>query len=214
MQADVVYEMVRSEGVIAIVRGVEADVIVDIAEALYAGGIKLLEVTCNTAGFAEMISLLSDATAGRMVIGAGTVITKQLCTEAVAAGAKYIVAPDVNPEVLTYCTGKNIAVFPGAATATEILTAARLGAKMVKIFPAASIGLNYIKQLRGPIDNLEFLAVGGVRLDNISDFIAAGCTGIGIGGSVITKEIVENRNWQKLTAEAKKYVETVTAAKG
>ena len=78
MQADVVYEMVRSEGVIAIVRGVDADVIVDIAEALYAGGIKLLEVTCNTDGFAEMISLLSEATAGRMVIGAGTVITKEL----------------------------------------------------------------------------------------------------------------------------------------
>ena len=213
MNAHDIYEIVRAEGVIAIVRGTGTDVIVDIAEALYAGGIKLLEVTCNTPGFAEMITLLADKMAGKMAIGAGTVLTKDLCNEAISAGAKYVVAPDVNPEVIKYCLTNDIAVFPGAATATEILTAARLGAKMIKIFPAASIGIDYIKQLRGPIDNVDFLAVGGVRLDNISEFMKAGCIGIGIGGSVIRKEIVESKDWSTLTAESRLYVETVAANK-
>lgn len=212
MNADKIYDMVRSEGVIAIVRGVGADVIVDIAEALYAGGIKFLEITCNTPGFGGMIELLCEEMGEKMVIGAGTVLTEELCVEAVGAGAKYVVAPDVNPDVVRFCVRDDIAVFPGAATATEVLKAARLGARMVKIFPAAAIGVDYIRQLRGPIDNVDFLAVGGVRLDNIADFMQAGCVGIGIGGSVIRKEIVEKRDWKTLTAEAKQYVNAVSGA--
>lgn len=214
MQADLVYDMVRSEGVIAISRAAPIDLIVDIAEALYAGGIKLLEITCNTDRFAEMIECLVTATAGRMVIGAGTVVTDQLCQRALDAGAEYIVAPDVNPQVISRCVSDNIAVFPGAATATEILTAARLGARIVKVFPAAAIGIDYIRQLRGPIDDVDFIAVGGVRLQNIGDFIEAGCVGIGIGGSVIRDEIVSNRNWDALAAEARLYVDAIKDSRG
>jgi 2-dehydro-3-deoxyphosphogluconate aldolase/(4S)-4-hydroxy-2-oxoglutarate aldolase len=213
MDAETVYELVRRHGIIAIVRGVGEDVIVDIAEALYAGGIRLLEVTCNTAGFADMIALLRDRTAGRMVIGAGTVITAALCEQALAAGAAYIVAPDTNPDVVGYCVANDVAVFPGAQTATEILTAARLGAKMIKIFPASAVGPAGIKQLRGPIDAVEFLAVGGVNLENIADFISAGCIGIAIGASVIRKDVVDRRDWATLAAEAAKYVAAVLACR-
>lgn len=125
----------------------------------------------------------------------------------IEAGAKYIIAPDVNPEVIEYCVKQDVAVLPGAHTATEVLTAKRHGARMVKMFPAAAIGVDYIKALRGPIDNVDFVAVGGVRTDNIADFFKVGCVAIAIGGSIIKKEFVEQSNWQAITDGTREYVE-------
>ncbi|HPD45569.1 MAG TPA: bifunctional 4-hydroxy-2-oxoglutarate aldolase/2-dehydro-3-deoxy-phosphogluconate aldolase [Anaerohalosphaeraceae bacterium] len=213
MTAESVYELVRRHGIIAIVRAVGPDLIVDIAEAFYAAGVRPLEVTCNTPGFAGMIRTLRNCTAGRMIIGAGTVVTEDLCRQALAAGAEYIVAPDVNPDVIRCCLRRDVAVFPGAQTATEILTAARHGARIVKIFPASSVGPAGIRQLRGPIDNVDFLAVGGVTLDTIAEFINAGCIGIGIGGSVINKDVLARRDWASLTAEVARYVAAVNASR-
>jgi len=207
MKSEKLYELIKLEKIIVIVRGIEADKIVDLAKAVYDGGIKFLEITCNTVGAAEMISQVSTAMNDKMVIGAGTVITKTLCREVLQAGAKYIIAPDVNPDVIDYCLSKDVAILPGAATATEILTAAKLGAKMVKIFPAAAIGVDYIKYLRGPIDNIDFIAVGGVRVNNMKDFAAAGCVGFGIGGSVVKKEWINNGNWGQVSKAATEYIE-------
>jgi 2-dehydro-3-deoxyphosphogluconate aldolase/(4S)-4-hydroxy-2-oxoglutarate aldolase len=212
MKAEQVYEMIRREKIIAIIRGVEKGQIINIAEALLAGGIKMLEVTCNTDGVFEMIETLCkemsdyEIKGSKMVIGAGTVITKELARKAVKAGAKFIIAPDVNPEVIDYCVEKDFAVLPGAATATEILAAKRYGAKMVKIFPASAIGIDYIKALRGPIDDVDFVAVGGVRPENIKDFFSAGCVAVAFGDSVIRKEFVEKENWGAITEAAKRYV--------
>jgi 2-dehydro-3-deoxyphosphogluconate aldolase/(4S)-4-hydroxy-2-oxoglutarate aldolase len=214
MRADEFYGLVRAEKVIAIVRGVDKTDIADVGEALYEGGIRLMEVTCNTPGFAEMIGILCERTAGRMVIGAGTVITRRLCEEALGAGAKYIIAPDVNEEVIEYCVSKDVGVIPGGATATEILTAGRCGAKMVKIFPACAIGAEQIRLLRGPIDNLDFVAVGGVRLNNVDEFMAAGCIGIGIGGEVVNREIVEGRRYRQISQRAREYVEKLKGQDG
>jgi len=206
MKAERIYNTIRREKVIVIVRGIEKDRIANAAQAVLAAGVKMLEVTCNTAGVFEILELLNEKMADKMVIGAGTVITTDLCEKALDAGAKYIIAPDVNPEVITHCVKHDIAVLPGAATATEILTAKRCGAKMVKIFPDAALGLEYIKQLRGPIDDIDFVAVGGVRPETISDFAAAGCIAIGIGESAVKKEFVEKGDWQAITQTVKKYV--------
>jgi len=207
-----VYKLIRTEKIIVIVRGVGGDKIVDIANALYQGGIRLMEVTCNTPGVSQMIEKLSQEMTGKMIIGAGTVITKDLCEQVIKAGAKYIVAPDVNPEVIEYAIARDIAVLPGAATPTEVLTAARAGARMVKIFPAAALGPDYIRQLRGPINNIDFVAVGGVNLDNIEQFIVAGCVAIGIGGSVIRPEFIQGCEWTRITQAARQYKEKVEEA--
>ena len=210
MNAAEVYEVIRRHRIICIVRGVKSDAIVDIAQALLAGGIKLMEITCNTPGVYEMITTVSRAMAGKMIIGAGTVISQALCEKALAAGAEYIVAPDVNPEVIKYCVKHDIAVLPGGATATEILTAARCGATMVKIFPAAAIGTDYIKMLGGPIDNVDFVAVGGVKPENVRDFLDAGCIGIGIGGAVVQDKFVKNKDWAAISFAAREYVKEVS----
>jgi 2-dehydro-3-deoxyphosphogluconate aldolase/(4S)-4-hydroxy-2-oxoglutarate aldolase len=207
MRTEQVYKIIRQKKIIVIVRGVEKTTILKIAEAVFRAGVKVLEVTCNTEGVFEMLKLLNEKMAGKMVIGAGTVTTVDLCKKALEAGAKYIIAPDVNPEVIAYCVKRDIAVLPGAATATEILTAKRYGAKMVKIFPAAAIGVDYIKQLRGPIDDVDFVAVGGVRPETIGEFFAAGCCAIGIGESAVKKEFVEKENWGAITETVKRYVQ-------
>ncbi len=206
MKSEEIYETIRKEKIIVIVRGVEKGRIVDAAEAVLAGGIKMLEVTCNTEGVFEMIEMLCKHTGDKMLIGAGTVITKELCEKALSAGAKFIIAPDVNTDVIDYCVKKDVAVLPGAATATEILAAKRHGAKMVKIFPASAIGVDYIKALRGPIDDVDFVAVGGVRPNNIRDFFEAGCAAIAAGDSVVRKELVERGDWPAITEIARKYV--------
>ncbi len=207
MDAAEVYELIRREKIIAIVRGYSQSQILDIANSLWDGGIRLLEVTCNTEGFEEIIAALVKETAGRMVIGAGTVISKGLCDKVLEAGAEYVIAPDVNIDVIRSCVDRGLAVVPGAATATEILTAARTGAKMVKIFPAGVLGAEYIRLLRGPIDDVDFVAVGGVRLDTIRDYINAGCCAIGVGREVIKKEWVEQSEWGMITEKCKEYVE-------
>ncbi len=209
MRADAIYQTIRRDKIIAIVRGVDKGKILGVAEALLQAGIKMLEVTCNTTGAAEMIELLADKMEGEMAIGAGTVITKDLCKEMLEAGARYIIAPDVNPDVIEYCVKRDVAVLPGAATATEILTAKRLGAMVVKIFPAGVLGAEYIRQMRGPIDDVEFVAVGGVKPENIADFMNAGCIAIGIGASVVRKEFVESNNWVAITETARQYVKRI-----
>jgi len=207
-RAESVYQAVREEKIIAIVRGVSPTTVIEIAEALLSGGLRLMEITCNTPGAARMISDVSLAMDGRMLIGAGTVISAELARQVHQAGARYVVAPDVNPEVIRYCAEHDIAVIPGAATATEILTANRLGAHMVKIFPAGGLGIDYIQQLRGPIDAAEFVAVGGVTADNVGDFLRAGCVAAGLGGSLVRKDLVTDANWAGLAELAR----TVRAA--
>ena len=207
MKAEQVYKLIHEERIIVIARGVKIEQIVNIAEAIFTAGIKLLEVTCNTEGVFEMIRLLRYKMDGRMIIGAGTVITTDLCEKAIQAGAEFIIAPDTNTDVIDYCVENDIAILPGAATATEILTAKRHGAKMVKIFPASSLGAGYIKALRGPIDDVDFVAVDGVRPENMEEFFAAGCVAVAAGASIVRKEHVEKGNWKVITETARLYVE-------
>jgi len=118
------------------------------------------------------------------------------------SGAQYMVAPDINADVIRYCIERDIAVIPGAATATEILNAYRLGARMVKIFPAEGLGVSYIEQIRGPVDNVDFVAVGGVTTANAATFLRAGCVAVGLGGSLISKSVIAQSNWAALTSLA------------
>ncbi len=209
MKAEHVYNLIRKEKIIVIARGVKANQIIDIAQALYAGGIKLLEVTCNTDGVFEMIKMLREKMADKMCIGAGTVITPDLCEKAVEAGAQFFVAPDTNIDVIDYAVKNDIAILPGAATATEILLAKRHGAKMVKIFPASELGIDYIKALRGPIDDVDFVAVSRVRPENMREFFSAGCIAVAVGTSIMPKEFVEKGDWKTLSQIAQKYVKSL-----
>lgn len=200
-----ILSVIQQEKLVAIVRGTAQTPVVKIAEALHAGGVKFLEVTCNTPGVVDMIRAAAEAMGDRMLIGAGTVVTRELAKEVLAAGARYIIAPDVNPEVVTYCLEGGVPVIPGAATPTEVLTAKRLGARMVKVFPAGPLGCAYIKQMRGPISDVPMVAVGGVTLDNVADFLAAGCVAVAAGSALVNKDLVARGDWEGLADFAREW---------
>ena len=201
--------------IIAIVRGLTGETLVKTAEALYEGGIRLLEVTFDQTGkispeeTASMISDLCRRFAGRMRIGAGTVMTVEQVRIAVEAGAEYMISPDTSREVIEETKRLGAVSIPGALTPTEVATAYAYGADFVKLFPAGELGLSYIKAIRAPLSHIPMLAVGGVNEKNIGEFLAAGLAGFGIGSNIVSKKLIEQGDFAALTALAKQYTEQI-----
>nr|WP_068889212.1 bifunctional 4-hydroxy-2-oxoglutarate aldolase/2-dehydro-3-deoxy-phosphogluconate aldolase [Pedobacter panaciterrae] len=196
--------------IIAIIRGANPSDVIKIAEALYAGGIRILEITMNSAEPLNVIKELNDKFSNRMVIGAGTVLDVESVKKAVEAGANFILSPIVDAEVIK--TAKNLGVvnIPGAYTATEIYHAYKNGADIVKVFPATSP--SYLKDIAGPLPQIPLLPTGGVTLENIKDFKEAGAVGFGIGSALVnTRQEVTVEYLSKLTAKAQEFVHAVNS---
>lgn len=210
-------EQILKEKVIAIVRGVGPEQCLRVADALYQGGIRLVEVTFNQSNpdsFSETtdaISAISKAYAGKMLCGAGTVTSEALVDLATDAGAKYIISPDSNPAVIRRTLDRGIVSIPGAMTPTEILAAHNAGADFVKLFPAAALGTDYIKAVRAPINHVRLLAVGGINEKNIASFLAAGLYGAGVGGNLANKAWIQAGEYERITAAAKELVANANA---
>jgi len=188
--------------IIAIVRGVQEAHILSLADALLKGGITVMEVTLNTPGALRMISELQDKSGQHMFIGAGTVLDLEDAKKAVHAGASFLVTPNMDEEVIRWSKQEGITIFPGAMTPTEIVKAWKAGATAVKVFPSASLGLTYIKELMGPLDQIPLIAVGGVTEENIKQFLNIGCYGLGIGGSLINLKEIEAGRFEWVTDKA------------
>lgn len=210
-----VMEQVRSDKIIAIVRGLEGEHMLGLAKALYEGGISMIEVTFNQADptkwmeTTDAIRLISDRFAGKMLVGAGTVMTTEQLHLAYEAGAKYIIAPDVNVEVIKETKRLGLVSFPGAMTPSECVTAYNAGADAVKVFPAGQLGPAYIKAIKAPLSHIPMLAVGGITEKNAVDFIKAGCIGLGVGGMLVNGDLVRRGELDKITALAREYVKAV-----
>lgn len=196
------YDLVKESHVIAIIRGIEKKDIIPVAQALYDGGIRLVEVTMNTNGAPEMISLLNENFLERLYIGAGTVLDVEIAKKAIDAGAKYFVTPNLDEEVIAFALENNIGILPGVMSPTEVVNAYKAGAKMVKVFPTSILGSDYIKELQGPLSHIPMVAVGGVRPTNAADFIKAGAIGIGVGSSLIDKAAIAEGNFEIITEKA------------
>jgi 2-dehydro-3-deoxyphosphogluconate aldolase/(4S)-4-hydroxy-2-oxoglutarate aldolase len=188
--------------IIAIVRGVKEAHIVSLAGALLKGGVTVMEVTLNTPGALAMISDLQAKLSEQMFIGAGTVLDVEDAQKAVQAGASFLVTPNLDEDVIRYASREGIPIFPGAMTPTEVVKAWKAGATAIKIFPSASLGLTYIKELMGPLDHIPMMAVGGVTEENIKQFVDLGCYGLGIGGSLINLKEIEAGRFEWITDKA------------
>lgn len=200
-----IIEKVLEKKVIAIVRGVYGQDCLNLAKALNAGGIAMLEVTFDQSDrtlwqkTAETITLLTKELGDKMIFGAGTVTTTELVKIAKNAGAQFIVSPDTNEHVIKETVQMGMVSMPGAMTPTEILTAHRWGADFVKVFPTANLGAAYIKAVRGPLNHIRMLAVGGVNEKNAADYMQAGCVGVGVGGQLVNKQLIANGEFEKIT---------------
>ena len=210
-----VIQTVLKEKVIAIARGIDVEACVKAADALYAGGIRLMEVTFNLKdpssyqNTADAIAAIRAKYEGRMLVGAGTVTTPELVEIAAAGGAQYIISPDTNLAVIRRTRELGLVSMPGALTPTEIMTAHNAGADFVKLFPTANLGIPYVKAISAPISHVKLLAVGGINEDNVADYIKAGMAGAGIGGNLVNKKWIENNEFEKITETARKLVEAV-----
>ncbi|MCU6794653.1 MULTISPECIES: bifunctional 4-hydroxy-2-oxoglutarate aldolase/2-dehydro-3-deoxy-phosphogluconate aldolase [Paenibacillus] len=195
-------QWIEKTRIIAIVRGVEERHINDLSQALLDGGIRAMEITLNTSGALSMITKLQAQFGDHMYIGAGTVLDMEDAKQAIEAGASYIVTPNTDEDVIRYAVEQGVPIFPGAMTPTEIVKAWKAGATAVKIFPGASLGLAYIKELQGPLNHIPMVAVGGVNEANIGQFIQAGCYGLGIGGSLINLQEIAAGNFSWIRDKA------------
>lgn len=181
------YEWLTKYGIIAILRGDYAPHIFSLADALYAGGIRVLEVTLNSPGALTLISQLREAYAEKMWIGAGTVVEPEQVDAVADAGGEFIVSPDTFVSVIKRTLAVGLEPIPGAYTPSEIRMALRAGARFIKLFPAMPAGPSYLRQLRGPLPEVHFLPTGGVGLEDIAPFVRVGAVGFGLGSSLVPK---------------------------
>lgn len=206
-------QALSEEKIVAIIRGISAESGDATAEALYQGGIVFLEVTLNTDGALGMISRFKEKYEGRMRIGAGTVLDIGQAKEAVAAGAEYLISPNLDEEVVYYGVEQGVEVWPGTMTPTEIVRAYKAGASAVKVFPLGSLGVNYLKEIRGPLNHIPMVATGGVNLNNIRTVLDAGAIAVGLGGNLVDKQLVKEGKFDELTKLAQAFVTEVKGIK-
>lgn len=210
-----IIKTIEQEKLVVIVRGVARAKLIPLAEAMYAGGVRLLEITYSANGAvsdedtAENIRMLAEHFGGRMHIGAGTVIKPEQVELTKKAGGCFIISPDTYETVIRKTRELEMVSMPGALTATEIQNAHRAGADFVKMFPITNMGTSYVKAVKAPLSHIRLLAVGGVDLNNMKDYLKAGVCGFGVGSNIIDKKMLEEEDYVGITALAKAYVEAV-----
>lgn len=215
---EAVLQAVEQEKLIAIVRGVESSKCRKVASALYDGGVRLLEITYDQQHpetweqTAQAIGDTAREYAGKMLVGAGTVTSVELVELTHAHGGAFCLAPDTNEAVIRRTVELGMVSIPGAMTPTEVMTAHRAGADFVKLFPAGSLGVGYLKALRAPVSHVKLLAVGGVNEKNIPEFLAAGAVGVGVGGNLANRAWIDAGEYEKLTEAARAMTAVIQAA--
>lgn len=180
------------------------------ARACYQGGVRMFEVAMNTPEGAEQIAMLRQEfreDAEDVYVGAGTVIDLERCKAAEEAGAQFFLTPNTAVGTLQYCKERGIPLLPGVLTPTDVGICLDYGYNIMKLFPAGDMPMSYIKSLKGPFDGTQYVAVGGVRLENVADFIKAGFIGVGIGSNLIPKELVEAEDWDGAADYVKRFYE-------
>jgi 2-dehydro-3-deoxyphosphogluconate aldolase/(4S)-4-hydroxy-2-oxoglutarate aldolase len=208
-------ELILKNKIIAIMRNVELKKVVKTAEALYKGGIRLIEVTFNqksATGIEDAIASIKMIAANfgdNICLGAGTVINLKQLSAANESEVQYIISPNACSEVIKKTVEYGMVSIPGAMSSTEIINAYNDGADFIKIFPAASLGVNYIKAISSPINFIPLLAVGGVNEKNCSEFLNAGAAGVGVGGDLVNLKLIQENKFDEITILAKKYTEQI-----
>ncbi len=202
MRRDEVLDIILATKVIAVIRMADSQKLIKVAEAIQQGGVRALEITMTTPSALEIISTLSQKKAAGMLIGAGTVLDAETATQAIHAGADFVVSPVLRVELIRTCRRYDVFVAAGAFTPTEILTAWEKGADVVKVFPATSVGPKYFQDIKGPFPQIRLMPTGGVNLENAREFIRSGACCVAIGTALLDKRAIENEDWGVLTQKA------------
>ena len=214
MNKQEVHAMIERIGIVPVIRASSAEQAKFAAEAVCAGGIPIVEITMTVPGAVEVIAELVRA-APHVLVGAGTVVNKEAALRCIDAGAQFLVSPGFNAGTVTAARERDLLIMAGALTPTEVMAAWETGADLIKIFPCGSMGgPNYIRTLKGPLPQVPMIPTGGVTLETAADYIRAGAAALGVGGELIQKEALQNRNADLIRGFAREFVEIVKAARG
>jgi 2-dehydro-3-deoxyphosphogluconate aldolase/(4S)-4-hydroxy-2-oxoglutarate aldolase len=206
-------QTILDAGVIAVLRAPSADILLPIAEALLAGGVSAIEVTMSTPNAIRGIEMLAHKFGDQAVIGVGTVLDDATASDAISAGAQFVLSPGFNPQVVATTLRHGKISVPGAFTPTEILTAWSAGADIVKVFPSTTLGPGYIRDLLAPLPQLKLTPTGGVDIKNAGEWIRAGAVCVGAGSSLVSKEAMSKQDWPAITRIARGFIEAIQSAR-
>ncbi len=204
-------ELLEESKIVVIVRGIRPAEAGPLAEALVQGGIRFIEVTMNTEGALHMISSWKERFGDKLKVGAGTVLNQAAAKEALKAGAEYLISPILDEAMIDYGKSQGIEVFPGTMTPTEMVRAVQAGANVVKVFPTGVLGSAFIKELQGPLGHIPMMASGGVTLDNLEQFLDSGCFALGMGSSLVRRDLIQSGQYAAITEISKLFTEKIVA---
>lgn len=199
-------QRVLDTGIVSIIRAKSGEQLVNVAKALYEGGIDVIEVTFTVPGVLDIIAAVKKELGSKILLGAGTVLDTETARAAILAGAEFIVTPTVNPEVIKLCNRYSKVIMPGGFTPTEVLTAWDAGADIVKVFPAEIGGPALLKAIAGPLPQVRLLPTGGVTLETLPSFIKAGACAVGLGSALVEAKAVESGDMARIRSLAEQYV--------
>ena len=207
-------QRVVDSGVVAVMRGADADTIIDVASALEAGGVTAFEITADNPDAMELIAEVSasfdESTA---IVGAGTVLDSETARAAITSGAEFVVGPTFEPSVVETCNRYGVPVVPGVLTPTEALSAYEAGADIVKVFPASSVGPGHLASIAGPLPQIPLMPTGGIDLDNVTDYIEAGAAVVGAGSALMDDTAIAAGEFASITETAREFTQRIEAAR-
>ncbi|MBE3039035.1 MAG: bifunctional 4-hydroxy-2-oxoglutarate aldolase/2-dehydro-3-deoxy-phosphogluconate aldolase [Chloroflexi bacterium] len=204
---------VKEYGVLAVIRGPSAELTIKMVDALIAGGVKGIEITYSTPQAASVVRNLAERYGAEILLGMGTLTRPEQAEEATRAGATFLVSPICQVELTKAMLDTGLAVMTGALTPSEVFQAYTLGSSIVKIFPGSLTGPGYIKALRGPFPYIPMMPTGGVSLENIGEWFAAGAVAVGAGSELCPKQLAEAGEFDKISANARRFVEAIAQAR-
>ena len=209
MEPERTLEKISELGLLAVVRGESRQAALEVVEALVEGGVSGIEVTFTTPEAPRVIRDLGEEYGDRILLGAGTVITREQVDQAADAGSTFLVSPGCDPELLPAMLETGLLVLPGVMTPSEVMLAHRLGAPAVKLFPGSSGGPSYLKALLGPFPDVSFVPTGGVSVDNVPDWFAAGALAVGAGSALAPSSLTDR---SEVIENARRFAEAARTA--
>jgi 2-dehydro-3-deoxyphosphogluconate aldolase/(4S)-4-hydroxy-2-oxoglutarate aldolase len=208
-----ILDRIVNPGIVAIIRADSSEQLIDAAGALYEGGVTGMEITMTTPNALQVIADVRKKFGDKVLVGVGSVLDTETARMAILAGAEFVVTPITRPEVIKMCMRYGKPIASGAYTPTECMTAHEAGADFIKFFPADQLGPTHIKNMLAPMPMLRIIPTGGVTIETAASFIKAGCVALAAGSSLVSKEILKNKDWKKLSDIATAFVSTISAAR-
>ncbi|WP_059049023.1 bifunctional 4-hydroxy-2-oxoglutarate aldolase/2-dehydro-3-deoxy-phosphogluconate aldolase [Paenibacillus senegalimassiliensis] len=207
-------DQLMNSGIVAVVRRPPRDKVQLITDALVAGGVQALEITVDSEGAFELIPRLKEKYGSRVLVGAGTVMNATVAEQALQAGADFIFSPILDEATIRITQQYGRISIPGVMTPTEIAKGYEWGANVLKIFPGAMLGANYIKEISAPLQGIPMMPTGGVTLHNVGEFIRAGAVAVGLGSSLLDKKAIAEERYEDITELAQKFKAAIISARG